>query len=154
MGGDMDVKKNYYVEEWNGRREITEVCFDDLPATLDRLQPPHSLPLLFSIQPNAPHNRKPSNMTRLPLRRCWPRRIPFRALPLPRLLRHAQTSHASTNTALTPALFKQHASISTVDLRDHEARAPNIEKHVHQPTDQRTPEVPLRKLQVDSNVVS
>mmetsp|Transcript_1402 Transcript_1402/g.4301 ORF Transcript_1402/g.4301 Transcript_1402/m.4301 type:complete len:80 (-) Transcript_1402:366-605(-) len=28
MGGKMDIKKNYFVEEWNGKREITEKSFD------------------------------------------------------------------------------------------------------------------------------
>mmetsp|Transcript_49110 Transcript_49110/g.98828 ORF Transcript_49110/g.98828 Transcript_49110/m.98828 type:complete len:87 (-) Transcript_49110:322-582(-) len=28
MAGDMGVKKNYFVEEWNGRREITEKTFE------------------------------------------------------------------------------------------------------------------------------
>lgn len=28
MSGDMNVKKNQYLEEWNGRREITEKTFE------------------------------------------------------------------------------------------------------------------------------
>jgi len=31
MAGDMDVKKNKFVEEWNGRREITEKAFEYTP---------------------------------------------------------------------------------------------------------------------------
>eukprot|EP00579_Thalassiosira_antarctica_P004440 CAMPEP_0201882842 /NCGR_PEP_ID=MMETSP0902-20130614/14720_1 /ASSEMBLY_ACC=CAM_ASM_000551 /TAXON_ID=420261 /ORGANISM="Thalassiosira antarctica, Strain CCMP982" /LENGTH=75 /DNA_ID=CAMNT_0048411481 /DNA_START=105 /DNA_END=332 /DNA_ORIENTATION=+ len=30
----MHVKKNKYVEEWNGRREITEMAFEVNPGTL------------------------------------------------------------------------------------------------------------------------
>jgi len=28
MGGKMGVKKNFHVEEWNGKREITEKTFE------------------------------------------------------------------------------------------------------------------------------
>eukprot|EP00614_Pseudopedinella_elastica_P005382 CAMPEP_0172606474 /NCGR_PEP_ID=MMETSP1068-20121228/26683_1 /TAXON_ID=35684 /ORGANISM="Pseudopedinella elastica, Strain CCMP716" /LENGTH=101 /DNA_ID=CAMNT_0013409183 /DNA_START=66 /DNA_END=371 /DNA_ORIENTATION=+ len=37
MAGDMDVKKNKFVEEWNGRREITEKSFEYNSKTTPQL---------------------------------------------------------------------------------------------------------------------